>query len=146
MGTSITSSGSGESARKKRSTAGSCSTICGAGSSRIGKGAMSTICCTVRRCTRSCGPDTANSRSGRDPAAGTSSTLREKYSVPTALGVGCSGTWPCSTARSHPPALAVLCPREAAWCSYVARSFCSVSCSCRQCARSRRWRRLHAAP
>ena len=28
----------------------------------------------------------------------------------------------------------------------MARSICSVSCSCRQCARSRRWRRLHAAP
>ena len=26
------------------------------------------------------------------------------------LGVGCSGTWPCSTARSHFPLLAFICP------------------------------------
>ena len=74
--TSITSSGSGESARKNWSTSGSCSTICGAGSSRVGKGAMSTICCMVRRCTRSCGPDTANSRSGRDPPGSSSWRLK----------------------------------------------------------------------
>ena len=107
---------------------------------------MLTICCTVRRCTRSRGPDTANSRSGHDPAAGTSSTSREVLSACRGGGGGCSGTWPCTSARSHPPLLAVLCPRGAAWCSYVARSICSASCSCRQCARCRRWRRLHAAP
>ena len=130
---------------KNWSTFGSCSSVCGTGASRVGKGAKSTICCTVRRCTQSCGLTPAR-RSGRDPAAGTSSTSREKCSVPAALGVGCSGTWPCSTARSHSPLLALLCHRVAAWCSYVARSICSVSCSCRQCARSLRWRRLHAAP
>ena len=47
-------------------------------------------------------------RSGRDPAAGTSSTSREKYTAPAAWGVGCSGTWPCSAARSHYPALSIL--------------------------------------
>ena len=47
---------------------------------------------TVRRqsapqCAADCGMTTAR-RSGRDPAAGTSSTSREKYSVPAAWGSG----------------------------------------------------------
>ena len=49
-------------------------------------GTRSTICSTVRRKTRSCEPGTADSRSGRDLAAGTSSTSKEKYSVPAAWG------------------------------------------------------------
>ena len=53
--------------------------------------AVETICSTVRRRTRCCEPDTADSRSGRDPAAGTSSTSREKYLVPAAWGVGVFG-------------------------------------------------------
>ena len=147
MGTSITCSGSGESARKKRrSTSGNCTTICGAGSSRVRKGAKSTICCTVRRCTRACGPDTANSRSSRDPAAGTSSTSREKYSVPAAWGVGCSGTWPCSAARSHPPALAIVGLRRAEWCVYAARAMRTVCCTRLYHERSRRSLLRCAAP
>ena len=49
---------------------------------------------------------------GRNQAAGTSSTSREKYSVPAAWSVGSSGTWPCTSFRTHPRALSILCPRE----------------------------------
>ena len=66
------------------------------------------ICSTVCRWTLSWCLTPAR-RSGRDPAASTSSTSREKYSVPAAWGVGCSGAWPCGTARSHLPALAIVC-------------------------------------
>ena len=98
------------------------STICGSEVCRRGTtGTQSTICSTVRRKTRSCGPDTADSRSGRDPAASTSSTSREKYSVPAAWGVGCSGTLPCSTA--------IVGLRRAEWCVYAARAMRTVCCS-----------------
>ena len=64
LGTSITCSGSSESARRKWRISGNCTTICGAGSSRVGNEGF---CCPVRRYARSCGPDTAGSRSGRPP-------------------------------------------------------------------------------
>ena len=71
------------------------STICGSELWRRGTtDTQSTICSTVRRKTRSCGPDTADSRSGRDPAAGTSSTSRESTQcLPPGEGVA-PGTWP----------------------------------------------------
>ena len=74
LGASITCSGTTVSSGLSTST--SWSTICGTGASSSGtSGTGSTIYSTVRRCTRSCGPDTSSRRSGREPlAAGTSST------------------------------------------------------------------------
>ena len=63
------------------------STICGSEVWRRGTtGTQSTICSTVRRKTRSCGPDTADSRSGRDPEASTSSTSKGKVLGACRLG------------------------------------------------------------
>ena len=134
---------------KNRSTSGSCSTNCGTGASRIctigEQQTKSTKCFKVCRWTRPCGRGSARTL-GRNPAAGTSSTSREKYSVPAAWGLGSSGTWPCSTARSHSPALAIVCLRGAVWCVYPARAWAIDCCSCRQAARSRRPLRRRAAP
>ena len=106
---------------------------------------MSTIWSAECCWTHSCGLTPAR-RSGRDPVAGTSSTSMAKYWVPATWGVGCSGTWPCSTPRSHPPLLAMLCPRGAAWWFVSARSMATVSRSCRRNWRNRRSRRLLAVP
>ena len=57
---------------------------------RHNRRAVSHLLHGVPAAPRSCGPDTANSRSGREPAAGTSSTSKEKYSVPAARGGGCA--------------------------------------------------------
>ena len=75
-------------------------------------------------------PD-ASEASGRDPAAG---------------ALGCPGTWRCSTARSHPLALAIVGLRRAEWRVYAARAWAIDCCSCRQAARSRRPLRRWAAP
>ena len=48
--------------------------------------------------------------------------------------------------RPHTPALAVLCPRGAVWCVASARAIATVIRSCRSHERSRRCRRLIAAP
>ena len=100
LGTSITCSATtGKSASKKCMTSGSCSTICGAGSSRIGnEGNASTICCTVRRRTRSCGPDRVAILSSRFPP-GSSSRLKS-----SGWGVGEDpGSSPCSSTRAPTP-------------------------------------------
>ena len=69
-------------ARKKWRMSGNCSTICGAGSSSLGsKGTGSTICCTVRRCTRSCGPDKEGILSGRAPPGSSSMLKRSGWGV-----------------------------------------------------------------
>ena len=74
LGTSITCSTSGNELSRIFSTFTGCSTTSGTGTSSKGRtGALSAICSTVCRCTRSCGPDTAKSRSGREPPS--SSTL-----------------------------------------------------------------------
>ena len=76
VGTSITCSATTGSETKNLTTSAAWSTICDTGASRTGTPRTgSTICSTVRRRTRSCGPDTSSRRSGREPpAAGTSST------------------------------------------------------------------------
>ena len=42
------------------------------------------------------------------------------------FGVGCSGTSPCSTSRTHAPALANFCPRGAAWWLHSARAVATL--------------------
>ena len=79
-------SATGKSASKKRRTSTSCSTISGTGTLRDGtSGAMSTICSTVCRCTRSCGLTPAR-RSSRAPP-------------------GSSSNKPRCSSRTHSPAL-----------------------------------------
>ena len=72
-GASKTCSGSGMSVSKKRRMSGNCSTICGTGASRIctrgAKQTKSTVCSTVCRWTRACGPG-GSARAGRPPPAG----------------------------------------------------------------------------
>ena len=110
---------------------------------------MSMFCSTVWRCTRSCGPDTERSRSGREPpSSGTlSSSSSPKYRVP--------GSWcvfPGLRRVVHlvpslsPPALAILCPRGAAWCVDSARAMATLRRSCRKNCLRRRSRRLLAVP
>ena len=124
------------------STCTGCCTISGTRASSIGRtGALSAICSTVCRCTRSCGPDTAKSRSGRKPPSS-----RSWYRVPGSWEVGASGTWPCALPRTHPPALAVFCPRRAAWCVDSARAIATLRRSCRSHCLSRRCRLRMAAP
>ena len=60
-----------------------------------------------------------------------------------AWGVGCSRTWPCSTARSHPAFVGL---RRAEWCVYAARAMRTVCCSCLYHERSRHALRRCAAP
>ena len=73
LGTSITCSGSGKGVSRNCARFSNCPTICGAGSSRVGKeGTGSTICCTVRRCARCCGPDRVAILSGRVPPGSSS--------------------------------------------------------------------------
>ena len=69
LGTAMTCWTTGRSrARKNSSTV---STICGTGSSRRGtRGTASTTCCTVRRCTRACGPRGTPRQGGREPWGG----------------------------------------------------------------------------
>ena len=55
-----------------------------------------------------------------------------------------SGQWRCSS-RTHPPPLAVLCPRGTAWCVDSARAMATLIRSCRKNCLSRRSRRLRAA-
>ena len=138
LGTSITCSATGHSVSKKRKTSTSCSPISGTRTSRIGSaGAVSTIWSAECCWTRSCGLTPAR-RSGRDPVAGTSSTSMAKYWVPATWGWDVPELGRVVQLVPTPPLLAVICPRGAAWCSCVARSICSVSCSCRQCIRRRR--------
>ena len=113
LGTSITCSTSGKELSRIFSTSTSCSTTSGTGASSIGRtGAPSAICSTVCRCTRSCGPDTAESRSGREPpSSGTLTSSRPWYRVTGSWEVGASGIWPCASPRTHLPALAIVCPR-----------------------------------
>ena len=61
LGTSISCSGTGRSTIF--STSSNLSTSCGTGASSSGTtGTQSTVCSMVRRCTRSCGPDTSSRR------------------------------------------------------------------------------------
>ena len=50
--------------------------------------------------------------------------LRTRQCLPPG-GVGCSGTWPCSAARSHLPELSILGPREV-WCLYSDRAIATL--------------------
>ena len=85
LGTSISCTGTKRSTIFRKSS--NLSTICGTGTSTASNpGATSPNCSTVCRRTRTCCLTPAR-RSGRDPAAGTSSTSNEKYSVPAAWGV-----------------------------------------------------------
>ena len=124
-------------ARAQRGRPPTCPPSAAQGTPRAGNpGATSPICSTACRRTRSCGLTPAR-RSGRDPAAGTSSTSREKYSVPAACRVGCSRTGLCSAARSHLAALAIVGLRRAGWCVHAARAMRTVCCSWRYYERSR---------
>ena len=58
---------------------------------------------------------------------------------------GASGTPPCGTTRTSPPALSFLCPREE-WCLYSDRAICTDSFSWRAHCRSRRSLLRRAAP
>ena len=59
--------------------------------------------------------------------------------------VGSSGTWPCTSSRTHSLALATVCLRGAEWCENTAKAWAIDCCSCRQAARSRRPLRRWAA-
>ena len=90
----------------------------------------------------------ADNRSGREPpSSGTLSlSSRLKYRVPGSWEVGSSGTRPCASPRTHPPALAVFCRRRAAWCVDSARAIATLRRSCRSHCLSRRCRLRMAAP
>ena len=117
LGTSITCSTSGTNLSRILSTSTTESTVYGTRAWRSGRtGAESTICSTMCRGTRSCGLTPAR-RSGREPpSSGTLSlSSRLKYRVPGSWEVGALGTSPCTSSRTHPPALAVSY-RCALWC------------------------------
>ena len=123
-------------------TSGSCSTICSTGSSRRGiRGTASTICCTVRRRSRSCGQDRVAILSGRDPPGSSSKRLKS-----SGWGVGASQIVAVYfISRPHTQALAVLCPLEE-WCADLAKAIATVIRSSRNMERSRRSLRRCAAP
>ena len=100
LGTSITCSGSGKGVSKNCARFSNCPTICGAGSSRVGKGTGSTICCTVRRCAHSCGLTSESPRRQAHHRRPWKSTLCLPSGEEDA-----SGTSPCSAnSRSSSPA------------------------------------------
>ena len=79
------------------------------------------------------------------------SSTRSAGRIPGGSRVCPRGAW-CSSRTSPSPALVtVFWPRKAAfgcalWCAEGARAMATLSCSCRQALRSRRSRRLTAAP
>ena len=92
MGTLIACRGSGERARKKWRMSGNCSTMRRTQDHRESeaKGQESTIWCTVRHCTRSCGRDKEGILSRRAPP-GSSSRLKSSGWV-CVCGGGGGGT------------------------------------------------------
>ena len=139
-------------------TSGNCSTISGTGTSSIGtRTNASIICSTVCRCVRSCGPGGSARLAGRHPAVSSSYNSKNTASPATlVLDVLC--------VASLVPA--VFCPCRAACCSCLhthsslnsggnaaeewwkvsARTVRTVCRSCFSHERSRRSRRLLAAP
>ena len=138
LGTSITCSGSGKGMSRKCARFSNCPTICGAGSSRVSKGTGSTICCTVRRCARSCGL-TSESRSGREPRR--QAQHRRPWQSTLCLPPGeedASGTPPCSATRDPPPRPWPSPGAVPLWCNFSARAIATDIRSCRNMERSRR--------
>ena len=134
MGTSITCSATaGTELRKNETTSSGCSTTCSTGTSRICSSSKMPLCCTIAPC-------------------GCTST-RGVGRVPGGSRVCPRRAW-CSSRTSPSPALVtVFWPRKASfamgpyeWCPIVARAIAIDIRSCRHHERSRRSRRLRAAP
>ena len=128
LGTSITCSGTWKSNCLRTST--SWSTIYGTGSSKVGKEAKSTICCTVRRCTRACGPDTADSWSGRTPPGSSSKLKSSGWCVCGGGGGGADlcVAHECLSSRAHSCKLIETDRRQCAspfgWTEQPAKALC----------------------
>ena len=106
-----------------------CSTGCGTGASRIcTKGQMSAMC--SKKCRSSpTWPRGTPRQGGREPP----------------WGRGASGTPPCGSTRTSPPALSFLCPREE-WCLNSDRAIATAIRSWRRNERRRRSLRRRALP
>ena len=106
LGTSITCSATGKSASKKRMMSCSWSTISGTGASSVCRpGTVSTICSTVCRWTRTCGPNKEACQAATRRALRRTTTRR----APAGGVWGDPGASPCRSSRTPPPALAMFC-------------------------------------
>ena len=90
-------------------------------------------------------PDVGETVRPRAPELGHATVVGEKVLRAGLLGKGASGTRPCTSSRTHLPALTILCPREE-WCVNPARAMAIDCRSCLKAARSRRPFRRCTAP
>ena len=136
FGTSITSSATaGNRSAKNWTMFGSCSTICGTGTSRLWTISYPTPAC---RSSFPCGQG-SNSAAGRSPRVGLPSPKESsQYSAGHTLAL-VTFFWPLGASFAVPTL-------ECEWWVTVANTAATVCCSCRHHGRRRRCLRRHAAP